>query len=596
MAKAKKGRPMQAVTHASSIGDQLLFFSSTSKSSDASFSEVFAKESQTTPTETTSEPQANTANRPTEGKSQSASSETNKTNEPPKTNETDKEGTATKEETTNKEDTANAAKITKEAEAATTTKTNEANKKSEAATIAKAKTAEEEKIKRAAKPVATFAEAQLKPSANTAAETPSDQSISLKTKWTEIPPPSLRIAGKPVDTPTPSPVKEEASPESLKKDLADLATLMQTLNDKTEITPEKRIEINTLISKISQRVASLKTEVETLPVETQAALTTLKNFKDLIEPKTEIAMTKPTEITPQIATSKPDVASSIASLLEELQGQVETVKKTETFKTEIVKGIDLSQRNTSTQATYDLTKTDTSAPVQIEAVASSLPDTPIADIAINAQAQETGLEEKAKAPTDKKIDTETIKPLFSDRPTFPIQDVSALQQSSPAATAKPELAGAPQVANIEKQTAILSQFTTFMAVNKLRAETEVTIRLHPRELGDIKIQITRIENQATHEPATISAKFQVNSEMVKSVLESNFNLLKDSLQQQGNYNMAQMSVDVQTNGSGNQGPQDPHENQFSGQSNQFSNIDTDNRVAPTPTNTFVHQGDLDRVA
>jgi flagellar hook-length control protein FliK len=156
------------------------------------------------------------------------------------------------------------------------------------------------------------------------------------------------------------------------------------------------------------------------------------------------------------------------------------------------------------------------------------------------------------------------------------------------------LVGAPQTEKIEEQTAILSQFRTFLSVNKLRAETEVTLRLHPRELGEIKIQITRVENQATHEPSMISAKFQVSSEMVKSVLESNFNMLKDSLQQQGHFNMAQISVDVQTHGSQDRGFSGSME-ENAGQRASF--LSEENIVANTQAySPPAHTGDLDRVA
>ncbi len=101
---------------------------------------------------------------------------------------------------------------------------------------------------------------------------------------------------------------------------------------------------------------------------------------------------------------------------------------------------------------------------------------------------------------------------------------------------------------IEKQTQVMNQFTNFLALNKLKGETEVTLKLYPKELGEIKINLTREQNSTTSETSIIAAKFHVTSETVKSILESNFNLLKDSLSQNGNLQLGALSVEVNTGG------------------------------------------------
>ncbi|MEK6556754.1 MAG: flagellar hook-length control protein FliK, partial [Candidatus Margulisiibacteriota bacterium] len=121
-------------------------------------------------------------------------------------------------------------------------------------------------------------------------------------------------------------------------------------------------------------------------------------------------------------------------------------------------------------------------------------------------------------------------------------------EMTPVLEEDPKVSFSQNLEKQEKQDLVLSQFRSFMAINKLKSATELTLKLHPKELGEIKISLTRIENTATHEPAMIVAKFQVSSEMVKSILESNFNFLKDSLSQQAQLTVGSLSVDVNTQG------------------------------------------------
>ncbi len=546
MAKAKKGRPMQAVTQVSSLGDQTLFFSSSSKNTDSSFADIFAKESQSPPAESKAE---------TPTKPSTVSAEANKPAENKSSPSTEASET-TKAEATNKE--------TKEAQA----KLEEEALKEKVNTLVSTTP-----TSIAFLPTLTSKETLAKP--------------NHATKWTEIPPVTLRLSGKSI-TSSDLNTTNNTDLATLAKNIKELAPLLAKLKDKVDMSAEERTNLMALISKISQSLSTLQTQSASLSIDQKNILASLNTLKDSLTTSLQVSNASSQALPLQRSTDQS--ASSIATLLQDLQGYVEEVKKTQTFKTELIKGIDLSQKN----ATIQPVATNLQTPEAI-AAASVVESTPEV---VDALSQDIAPPEKTKSQTSKQL-TDMIKPLFSDNLNVVNlnTDTKAAPQAQPSVAATAPLAGAPQTANIEKQTAILSQFTTFMAVTKLRSETEVTLRLHPRELGDIKIQITRTENQALHEPATISAKFQVNSEMVKSVLESNFNLLKDSLQQQGNFNMAQMSVDVQTNGSQNQGFQDNQESA----SNQgfYSNplVNEDHFVAnSSPSLAIAHSGDLDRVA
>jgi flagellar hook-length control protein FliK len=97
--------------------------------------------------------------------------------------------------------------------------------------------------------------------------------------------------------------------------------------------------------------------------------------------------------------------------------------------------------------------------------------------------------------------------------------------------------------NLEKQNQIMNQFRTYLTINKLKSDTEVNMRLYPRELGEVKVKITK-EQIAGSENTQIVAKFQVSSAAVKAILESNFDALKNDLQQNSNISISSLSVEV----------------------------------------------------
>ncbi len=98
--------------------------------------------------------------------------------------------------------------------------------------------------------------------------------------------------------------------------------------------------------------------------------------------------------------------------------------------------------------------------------------------------------------------------------------------------------------NLEKQAQVMNQFRTFITLNKLKTDTEVNMRLYPQELGEIKIKITK-EQIAGNENSQIVAKFQVSSQAVKAILESNLDALRNELNQNSNILVSELSVEVE---------------------------------------------------
>ncbi len=541
---------MQAVTQTASLGDQTLFLSSAPKNTDTSFADIFAKESQSLPTVVS--------------KSEQQTSTSIESKPIPST------------ETTN---TVKADTLVKSTDKVQTKLDEEALKKT--ASIP---------AETAIPVVTSLPSIKAKDSLS---------KVNLTTQWTEIPPVTLRIGGKSITTLNAT-TTNKVDLSTLAKNIKDLAPLLAKLKDKGTLSSEEQANLIALLTKITETLSTLQTSSTTLSTELKNTITTLTAFKDSLTNSLKGSSASVQALTLQHSTNQSALQTSITQLLQDLQGHVDEVKQSQIFKTEFIKGIDLSQKNSTIQ-TVTTIKTIASATNE----ATSLQPTESTSQTPNGgNKSENIVINQSKAPTEKtktlstKLLTDTIKPVLNENLNsinFNI-DTKVAPQAQPTVAETAPLAGAPQTANIEKQTAILSQITSFMAVTKLRSETEVTLRLHPRELGDIKVQITRNENQALHEPATISAKFQVNSEMVKSVLESNFNLLKDSLQQQGSFNMAQMSVDVQTNGSQNQGSNDNH-GSSSGQSfNTKTPFNEEHFVAPPSQSVATHTGDLDQVA
>jgi hypothetical protein len=102
------------------------------------------------------------------------------------------------------------------------------------------------------------------------------------------------------------------------------------------------------------------------------------------------------------------------------------------------------------------------------------------------------------------------------------QFVQVQQESSAETTAKIDLSAAQHV----KASNIMEQVTNKIQINVGDELSEMTLQLKPENLGklDMKISIER---------GIVVARFVAESQMVKEVIESNFNSLKDALNEKG---------------------------------------------------------------
>lgn len=128
-----------------------------------------------------------------------------------------------------------------------------------------------------------------------------------------------------------------------------------------------------------------------------------------------------------------------------------------------------------------------------------------------------------------------------------IQDINSVKLIKPQilTPAVKAVSQEQTIQTIEKQFSIINQFKDQVSLHQLKLNTEITMKLHPQSLGDIKIKLIKEPQNIGMEHSTISAKFQVSTETVKNILESNFNLLKDSLLNNSGLSISSFTVDVQ---------------------------------------------------
>ncbi|MDE6182311.1 MAG: flagellar hook-length control protein FliK, partial [Eubacteriales bacterium] len=91
-------------------------------------------------------------------------------------------------------------------------------------------------------------------------------------------------------------------------------------------------------------------------------------------------------------------------------------------------------------------------------------------------------------------------------------------------------------------TEVISQILEKMKTSVKADMTEVKILLRPEHLGEVSLKI------ATHN-GFVTAQFTAENQKVKEIIESNFNQLKDMLNEQG-INVGALEVNISDKGQG----------------------------------------------
>lgn len=355
--------------------------------------------------------------------------------------------------------------------------------------------------------------------------------------------------------------------DELNKILASLASLLDKLSNKTVADMPSKDQLADISSKIKQINLTNPRTQENIPI----TFISKKDFAELVNKiSTDLANKSMTQINTQ------EITSQIAELLEKLAGVIASSKKESqiivpTFANEETKA-NGAKLEKSTKAPVDTIKVNTdeeNKPIELnlnnEKITEEVPNKK--QVVIKDKNEESLFNQNNKAEI--KEAPPKVMSLDNDLSEFNtkinIKDVKELEAIPLPKTSN---------SNLEKQNQIMNQFRSYLTINKLKTDTEVNMRLYPRELGEVKIKITK-EQIAGNENTQIVAKFQVSSAAVKAILESNFDSLKNDLQQNSNIVISALSVEINN--------KESNENNFS--NFQDSNFSSNRKIKATEIKT-----------
>ncbi|GEM_PF-6990760 len=330
--------------------------------------------------------------------------------------------------------------------------------------------------------------------------------------------------------------------------LASIAILLESLsNPELQTTPNKNLFMG-IASKIKQLNLTNPRTQENIPIH-------FINKKDLAELLNKISANLANkEMAQDINTSATnDITKEIASLLEKLNGVIESTQKKSYMIAETNIQDDSNVKETlktaDNKVSKDIKPTNETPKIETKENASN-PELS------SSSTEEQAVETAPKKQVSVKVNNE--ESLFNQNNKLEVKDpvpkVISLDNDLSEFNTKmnireirePEVVMPMQKnnqSNTEKQNQIMNQFRTFLTINKMKTDTEINMRLYPRELGEVKVKITK-EQIAGNENTQIVAKFQVSSAAVKAILESNFDSLKNDLQQNSNIVISALSVEV----------------------------------------------------
>jgi flagellar hook-length control protein FliK len=337
-----------------------------------------------------------------------------------------------------------------------------------------------------------------------------------------------------------------APSDNLNEVLASLAELLAKLSESSAMQNNK-VQLTDTASKIKQIQLIDPRTKESVPI-------TFISKKDLADLLNKIS----NELTaPQPKNENKDMVLKITELLAKLDGVIESSKNdsqviSQTIPIEPTKKEAPKLDTQNTQNDGKATKTPTEA-IKVEAKEETK------NTELNLTEAETPPQEIfTKKPVESKNKTEVSLVEQTEKPdakALPVKMISldSLDNKMNELNTKINIKEVkdPEAVpllknsstNLEKQNQIMNQFRTYLTINKLKSDTEVNMRLYPRELGEVKVKITK-EQIAGSENTQIVAKFQVSSAAVKAILESNFDALKNDLQQNSNISISSLSVEV----------------------------------------------------
>ncbi len=131
-----------------------------------------------------------------------------------------------------------------------------------------------------------------------------------------------------------------------------------------------------------------------------------------------------------------------------------------------------------------------------------------------------------------------------------IGSLSGKQENAQTQTlAKLELAStsaADRTQALQQQENIFNQIVSNAKLRTIEKGTEISIKLFPENLGEVKIKVTQITQPIEAEHAVMTAKLEVSNSAVKEILETNLNAFRQSLEQNQGIVLSDISITVRS--------------------------------------------------
>ena len=296
-----------------------------------------------------------------------------------------------------------------------------------------------------------------------------------------------------------TPADYESNDESTETEEAIVYNLAEAIQVPPEVVYATLEELEIKPEELAKPPEANKYLQAVLKVETPVEVLTMPEYQDTLNQLTEAVVEILETQTP--AEAKPN--------LEKLQGLVVTIDEEKNLV------VALSEEE-----------------LKVEAVAEEdeLAEMLDKDNAGNRQASTN--ESQAFKPAQQYVETEA--PVVAEAPEVLLQDT---QSVNPNLVASPATLAAQQIATINATNEIAAAAKTdptqvmeqiMSKVKTVSAENfaELRINLKPEHLGDVTLRIA-VQN------GIVMAMFVAESQRVKEIIESNFNLLRDALAEQG---------------------------------------------------------------
>ncbi|MHB8064585.1 MAG: flagellar hook-length control protein FliK [Ruminiclostridium sp.] len=305
------------------------------------------------------------------------------------------------------------------------------------------------------------------------------------------------------------------------KDTKDLSLFMDKLSNVLDLNDSQKTMLNTLVAEVSKQV---KTQAGSDLVET------------LESPKADEALneTKSTDNTKAIDLSKvaDDVKAKLDKLIQNVTVDSESVsseisKVIEAMKSQIKAKVPVSAEQAEAKSTADVSTTDDIPNAEQLSVEGNVTKEKEAAKTSNSK-EEANSQNADSSNTKTEVEIKSVNTQVStsnDQNQQNVQTIGDVKVGMAGGQAEVQklVSSMPQpIKNSEVLNQVVEQAKVIIGQDK----SEMIIQLKPDHLGKLELKVVT-------EQGIVAAKFIAESQQVKEIIETNMQLLKDSLQKQG---------------------------------------------------------------